>query len=87
MTSSGAATPMAAYDGTSGSPTTAMPMSQKDSSMAGLRPARSAYRPMTSAPSGRVRKPAPKVASEASRLVPGVSDGKNVRPIGAAKNA
>jgi hypothetical protein len=42
---------------------------------------------MAHAPSGRVRKPAPNVASDASRLVPGVSDGKKVRPICAAKNA
>jgi len=32
-------------------------------------------------PEGRVKNPAPKVASEASKLAPGVSEGKNVRPI------
>jgi hypothetical protein len=44
-------------------------------------------RPITHAPSGRVRKPAPKVASEASRLRSRESEGKKVRPICAAKNA
>ena len=71
----------------SGNPTTPIPISQNDNNMAGLRPTRSPSRPMTKAPSGRVRNPTPNVASEASRLVPGVSEGKNVRPICAAKNA
>jgi len=42
---------------------------------------------MVSAPTGRIRKPAPKVASEASRLPAAVAEGKKVRPIWAAKKA
>jgi len=83
----GASIPMEAYEGISGNPITPAPISMNDSIIAGLRPARSPKRPMTYAPSGRVRNPTPKVASEASRLVPGVFEGKKVRPICEAKNA
>jgi hypothetical protein len=79
--------PMEAYEGMSGSPTTPTPISTSDSSIAGLRPTRSPKRPITSAPSGRVRKPTPKVASEANRLAAAEVEGKNVRPIWTAKNA
>ena len=47
----------------------ARPSSAKDSIIAGLRPTRSPIDPMTMAPMGRVRKPTPNVASDASRLV------------------
>ena len=66
---------------------TPTPIKPKEMSIAGLRPMRSPSRPNTHAPSGRVRKPAPKVASDASKLVPGASDGKKALPICAAKNA
>ena len=79
--------PMVAYVGIKGNPVTPMPIKVNEAIMAGLRPMRSPRRPNTKAPSGRVRNPAPKVASEANKLVPGVSDGKNARPICAAKYA
>jgi hypothetical protein len=78
---------MVAYGGISGRPITPTPIRANEASMAGLRPSRSPRRPNTNAPSGRVRNPAPKVASDASKLAPGVSDGKKARPIWAAKNA
>ena len=58
-----------------------MPISEKDIIIAGLRPMRSPIGPMIIAPIGRVRNPAPKVASESSRLDDGLAPGKNVRPI------
>lgn len=61
--------PMAPYDGVNASPTIANPMSENDTSIAGLRPMRSPMLPITMAPIGRVRKPAPKVASVASNAV------------------
>ncbi len=73
--------PMDAYGGINGKPVTPTPISMKEMSMAGLRPSRSPSLPSTNAPRGRVRNPTPKVASDASRLVPGVSDGKKARPI------
>jgi len=73
--------PMEAYDGINGKPTTPMPIKAKEASMAGFLPMRSPRRPSTIAPSGRVKNPAPNVASDASKLAPGVSEGKNVRPI------
>ena len=57
------------------------------SSIAGLRPARSAKAPMTMPPIGRVRKPIPKIASDDSRLAIGSFDGKKVSPIEVAKKA
>ena len=78
---------MDAYGGISGKPATPMPINVNEVIIAGLRPTRSPRRPNTKAPRGLVRKPAPKVASDASKLVPGVSEGKNARPICAAKNA
>jgi hypothetical protein len=87
MASKGAQTPIVAYGGISGKPTTPTPISTNDRSIAGLRPTRSPKRPITRAPSGRVKKPAPKVASDANRLVLGALEGKNARPICAAKNA
>ena len=77
----GAATPMDAYEGVSGRPVTPMPIMVNEAIMAGLRPMRSPSLPNTKAPRGRVRNPAPKVASDANKLVPGVSEGKNARPI------
>ncbi len=63
------------------------PMRPNESSIAGLRPCRSPIRPSTTAPTGRIRKPAPKAASEASRLAVGSEEGKKARPIWAAKKA
>ena len=63
------------------------PIRLKDSIIAGLRPMRSAMRPMTRPPNGRVKKPTPNVASEASRLVVGSCEGKKHAPICVAKNA
>jgi len=59
----------------------AIPMMVKDSIIAGLRPMRSPMRPMTMPPIGRVMNPTPKVASDSSRLAPGVVEGKNAWPI------
>jgi hypothetical protein len=60
-------------------------MRPKDQSIAGLRPTRSPWRPMIQAPSGRVMKPTPKVASEYSRPCEVCDSGKNVCPIWMAK--
>jgi hypothetical protein len=87
IASTGAQIPIDAYGGMSGKPITPTPIKPKERSIAGFRPTRSPKRPITRAPSGRVKKPTPNVASDASRLVPGVFDGKNARPICAAKNA
>lgn len=62
-------------------------MSEKETNMAGLRPFRSPRMPMTIPPRGRVKKPAPNVASERRRLEAGSREGKNVCPIWTAKNA
>jgi len=48
---------------------------------AGRRPARSAYAPINTPPSGRVTKPTPNVASERSRLVRALPLGKKARPM------
>ena len=56
------------------------------STIAGLRPARSASAPIITPPSGRMRKPDQNTASEDSRLVVGSFDGKNARPMSTAKN-
>ena len=64
----GAASPMLAYGGITAIPTIAQPISTKHSIIAGLRPARSAYAPITNAPMGRVTNPAPNVASDSIRL-------------------
>ena len=77
--------PMAAKEGMAAIPSMPAPIRPKESSIAGFRPTRSAIRPITSAPSGRVRNPAPKVASVARRLVAGSCEGKKVRPICTAK--
>ena len=81
----GAAAPMAAWDGVSARTATEMPISVMLSSIAGLRPCRSAHAPMAHAPSGRPMKPTPNVASEAIRLTKGSSDGKKTLPIWMAK--
>ncbi len=78
---------MALNEGVSASPVMATPIRVNDRSMAGLRPRRSPSRPITAAPTGRIRKPAPKVASEARRLEVALADGKKLRPIWAAKKA
>jgi len=77
---------MAEYEGVNAIPTMAMPMSQNVNNIAGLLPVRSAIRPMTYAPRGRVKNPAPKVANDISRLESGLCAGKNARPICMAKN-
>ena len=61
------------------------PISEKENSIAGLRPQVSPRVPITMPPSGRVRNPTPKVASVSNRL-PVVSwPGKNTAPICTAK--
>ena len=59
----GVAMPICAYPGVSARPSIATPIMAKDSTIAGRRPARSPYRPISQPPSGRVTKPIPKVAS------------------------
>jgi len=49
-------------------------------------PYRSIYAPSTTAPTGRIRNPAPKVANESISEAYGLCPGKKVRPIGPAKN-
>ena len=56
------------------------------STIAGLRPARSASAPITTPPSGRIRKPDQNTASDDRRLVVGSFDGKKARPMSTAKN-
>ncbi len=56
------------------------------STIAGLRPARSASAPITTPPSGRIRKPDQNTARDESRLLVGSLDGKKARPISTAKN-
>src|SRR5262249_18633003 len=87
MTRMGAKIPIDAYEGVSDRPVAATPIKPSDNTIAGLRPARSPNLPITNAPSGLVRNPTPKVASDDSRLRPGVVEGKKVRPICAAKKA
>ena len=71
----GAAAPIIAYDGVNARPVIATPISANENTIAGLRPILSPMPPITIAPIGRVRKPAPNVASVASnaaeRLPPG----------------
>jgi hypothetical protein len=73
--------PIVARDGVTASPMIAMPIIQKETIIAGLRPCRSPILPITRAPIGRVTNPAPKVASEANRLVDGSFEGKKALPI------
>ncbi len=61
------------------------PIRANDTSIAGLRPNRSPIRPITHAPTGRMPKPTPKVARDASRLEVGLWEGKKLRPICTAK--
>jgi len=63
------------------------PISPNDSIIAGFLPMRSAMRPITMPPSGRVRKPTPKVASDFSKPMPGVAEGKKAWPMCTAKKA
>jgi hypothetical protein len=67
--------PIAACDGVNASPTIATPMSVNENTIAGLRRIRSPMPPITIAPIGRVRKPAPRVARVASRAADGLSPG------------
>ena len=71
-TITGAAGPISAYEGVNARPTIAAPISVNEKTIAGLRPMRSPMPPITMAPIGRVRKPAPKVASVASRAAEGL---------------
>ncbi len=75
----GAAGPIIAYEGVRASPTIANPINVKEKIIAGLRPMRSPMPPITIAPIGRVRNPAPKVASVASSAAEELPDGKKVR--------
>ena len=63
----------------------ATPINPKENSIAGLRPARSPNPPITSPPSGRVKKPTPNVASVSSRPLLPLALGKKVVPIWTAK--
>ncbi len=63
------------------------PISEKLSSMAGLRPSRSPMRPITKAPTGRETNPTAKVRSDNIRLSNGVWEGKKVRPSAVANTA
>ena len=63
----------------------AIPISAKDRIIAGFRPRRSAIRPITSPPSGRVTKPTPKVARLNNKRL-SLLPGNNAAPICAAKN-
>ena len=83
----GAAMPMLSYEGVSARPMVPAVIRPMVSSIAGLRPARSAKAPISTPPSGRVMKPTPNTATESSRLVNGELDGKKVLPIYTAKNA
>jgi hypothetical protein len=56
-----------------------------DSRMPASRLRRSAYRPISMAPSGRMTKPAPKVASESNRDEAASCAGKKSRPMIAAE--
>jgi len=79
-----AATPIDWYDGVSARPMMPMPIRVKDRIIAGLRPRRSANRPMIRPPSGLPTKPTPKVASDRSKDCE-ASPGNSVRPIWTAK--
>ncbi len=63
----------------------ATPIRAKETIIAGLRPERSAKRPMTNPPSGRVTKPAPKVARVNNRPCEVRAAGKKQWPIWMAK--
>ncbi|MNH16917.1 hypothetical protein D3C79_765690 [compost metagenome] len=52
---------------------------------AALRPCLSAYRPMMMPPTGRIKKPTPKVASDIRSEASADSEGKKCRPISTAK--
>lgn len=64
-----------------------MPIKVKETTMAGLRPARSPNAPSTIAPTGRATKPTAKVSSDAIRVSNGVPFGKNTLPMWVAKRA
>ena len=55
-----------------------------ETAAAARRPRRSIYAPKTSAPSGRIRKPTPKVVNDSIRDANSLLLGKNVRPMAAA---
>lgn len=73
----GAATPMCAYGGNRPTPTVATPISTMVAMNVYLRPMRSPRRPKNNAPSGRTRKPAPKVARLARNAAVALPLGKN----------
>jgi hypothetical protein len=52
-------------------------MQVNESIIAGFRPTRSPILPITTPPTGRIRKPAPNVASDNNRLDDGFRVGKN----------
>lgn len=83
----GAATPIVSYPGSTAMAPVPTAIIASVSVIAGLRPARSAYAPITSAPSGRTTKPSPNTDTDSSRLTNGRCVGKNVRPIITAKVA
>jgi hypothetical protein len=56
-------------------------ISASAASMPADRPSRSAMRPIRSAPTGRITKPAPNVASDSSSDDTGFAAGKNSRPM------
>jgi hypothetical protein len=77
----GAIGPIVAYDGVATMPRVPNAISTIVSSSAFLRPTRSAYAPIQIAPSGRVKKPRPNVATESSRLANASPVGKNALPM------
>jgi hypothetical protein len=76
-----AAMPIDAYGGRKAISQVPSAISEIDSARPALRPRLSATLPISIAPSGRITKPAPKVASEISRDAEALPAGKNSRPM------
>ncbi len=85
--SSGAARPIAEYGGSTAVSSVPAIISPADSTSAGLRPARSAYAPITTAPTGRAMNPTPNVPTDSINWPNGDAVGKNTRPIWTANKA
>ena len=83
--SSGAARPICAKVGATAIVAVPSAISSSVRIIAFLRPARSAYMPITSPPSGRVTKPTPKLATASINCPNDECTGKNSLPIRIAK--
>ncbi len=75
----GAPIPIDTYVGANATMATAIVMRRMTNCKAALRPARSAYIPRTTAPTGRMKKPTPKVANVSSNAAYSLDAGKNRR--------